>query len=77
MARAQPPLPDLPEITRRHFRAAAAAYDRGRSYEQWSFWAQELARLARLEPQDSGLDLSCSTGAFLLAYVQQLVGRAA
>ncbi len=56
------------EITRRHFEAAAATYDRGRDYEQWAFWAQELIRLGRLGPRDAVLDLGCGSGAFLLAY---------
>lgn len=63
---------DLAAITRRHFQAAAATYDRGRSYEQWGFGAQELARLGRLTPADPVLDLGCGTGAFLLAYAEEM-----
>lgn len=57
-------------VTRRHFRAAATAYDRGRGYERWAFWAEELARLACGAPAGPVLDLGCGTGTFLLHYVE-------
>ncbi len=65
---------DLAQVTRRHFRAAAPAYDRGRGYERWAFWADELARLAGWH--GAVLDLGCGTGSFLLAYVEAVGGVA-
>jgi 2-polyprenyl-3-methyl-5-hydroxy-6-metoxy-1,4-benzoquinol methylase len=49
-----------------YFRYPASEYDRGRIFENVSFWVDEVIRIAGLEENSTVLDLGCGTGSYAI-----------
>lgn len=57
---------DLASWDRIYFRYPAFEYDKGRAYENVTFWVEEAIHIAGLNARSSILDLGCGTGNYAI-----------